>query len=71
MELFPEQEEISLFRKENPFFELYEGQHKTIYKPSIQHKPSISKINLNNPDNEKRIKHIEMIKKKMRLKSDK
>ena len=67
--LYDEAEEFSLYRKEDPFFELYEGQHNNMYKKPVSAPVQPKKVNLNNPDDEKRLKHIQIIQRKLGLKS--
>lgn len=73
MELFETPEPLTLTRPNDPFLEIYEGQHLGYYKAlEAVREPKPTKVNLNNADDPKRQLHIEQLrsrlKKKMRRK---
>ena len=66
LNLFEEQdEELSLERSVNPFFELYDGQHTHMYQTPPEIPIQKKTVNLNKMDSEDRAKHIEKIKKRL------
>ena len=64
LKLFSEPEELSLHRPTNPFFELYEGQHNSLYRdinPAPEPEPK-KKIKMNDPTDIRRQKFIDKIR---------
>lgn len=71
MELFETPEPLSLTQPNDPFLEIYEGQHIGYYKaqeavPVREAKPG--KVNLNNANDPKRQLHIEQLRSRLKKK---